>query len=217
MEYGGDLLDLTYANTHRFPPPPWVLPDFVAAASGGGMTYTPYRGDERVRSAVAESLSAFLGIDIDPHSELILTPGSQAALFVAMSATVADTVALVDPDYMSDEKLLRFLGAQIQHVPLLWGDFNQPPSIDLDVLERAFKAGASTLVFSNPNNPTGMVLPPTSSARSQRSSEPLTSRSLLTSCIPGSSTTRSPLLISLPKRAWPNDASPCLGPPRPNP
>ena len=160
VQYGGELLDLTYANTHRFPPPPRVLSDFVAAASGGGMTYTPYRGDERVRSAVAESLSAFLGIDIDPHSELILTPGSQTALFVAMSATVGGAVALVDPDYMSDEKLLRFLGARIQHVPLLWGDFSQPPSIDLEMLEAAFREGASTLVFSNPNNPTGMVLPP---------------------------------------------------------
>jgi aspartate/methionine/tyrosine aminotransferase len=160
VQYSGELLDLTYANTHRFPPPPWVLPDFVAAASGGGMTYTPYRGDERVRSAVAESLSGFLGIDIDPNSELILTPGSQAALFVAMSATVGDAVALVDPDYMSDEKLLRFLGARIHHVSLLWGDFSRPPSIDLEMLEAAFREGAATLVFSNPNNPTGMVLPP---------------------------------------------------------
>src|SRR5580692_2797470 len=113
VQFGGELLDLTYANTHRFPPPPGVLTDFVAAASGGGMTYTPYRGDERVRSAVAESLSGFLGIDIDPNSQLILTPGSQAALFIALSATAADSVALVDPDYMSDERILRFLGAGI--------------------------------------------------------------------------------------------------------
>jgi aspartate/methionine/tyrosine aminotransferase len=160
VQHGGELLDLTYANTHRFPPPPGVLADFVAAASGGGMTYTPYRGDERVRSAVAESLSAFLGIDIDPSSELILTPGSQAALFLAVSATAGDSVALVDPDYMSDQRILRFLGARIQPIPLLWKDFGQPPSIDLEILETAFREGASTLVFSNPNNPTGMVLPP---------------------------------------------------------
>jgi aspartate/methionine/tyrosine aminotransferase len=160
VAYSGELLDLTYANTHRFPPPSGVLSDFVAAASGGGMTYTPYRGDERVRSAVGESLSGFLGVDIDPNSELILTPGSQAALFVALSATAGDSVALVDPDYMSDERILRFLGARIQHVPLLWKDFSQPPSIDLEILETAFRTGASTLVFSNPNNPTGMVLPP---------------------------------------------------------
>lgn len=162
VQFAGDLLDLTYANTHRFPPPSWVLPDFVAAASGGGMTYTPYRGDQVVRSAVAESVSAFLQIEIDPDRELILTPGSQAALFVALSATVGedDAVALVDPDYMSDERILRFLGARIKHIPLRWENPSAPPSIDLDILESAFRDGASTLVFSNPNNPTGMVLPP---------------------------------------------------------
>ena len=160
VQYDGELLDVTYANTHRFPPPQWVLLDFVEAASGGGMTYTPYRGDARVRSAVAESLSGFLGVAVDPDSELMLTPGSQAALFVALSATAGDSVALVDPDYMSDERVLRFLGARIRHVPLLWEDFNRPPTIDLEILEDAFRQGASTLVFSNPNNPTGMVLPP---------------------------------------------------------
>jgi aspartate/methionine/tyrosine aminotransferase len=159
--FSGDLLDVTYANTHRFPPPSWALPDFVAAASGAGMTYTPYRGDRVVRSAVAESLSAYLGLGIDPDSGLILTPGSQAALFVALSAIVgqSDRAALVDPDYMSDERILRFLGARVTHVPLTWADEAAPPSIDLAALEAAFRDGATTLVFSNPNNPTGMVLP----------------------------------------------------------
>ena len=162
IRYSGALLDLTYANTHRFPPPTWVLPEFIEAASGGGMTYTPYRGDATVRSAVAESVAGFLGIDIDPERELILTPGSQAALFIGLAATVGqdDSVALVDPDYMSDERILRFLGARVQHIPLLWSDSGQPPSIDLQALESAFRGGVTTLVFSNPNNPTGMVLGP---------------------------------------------------------
>jgi aspartate/methionine/tyrosine aminotransferase len=158
----GDLLDLTYANTHRFPPPSWALSDFVAAAGGAAMTYTPYRGDSAVRSAVAESLSDFLGVQVDSATELILTPGTQAGLFVGLSAIVGDgdSVALVDPDYMSDERILRFLGATVMHIPLLWADPSQPPSLDLEVLESAFRDGTKTLVFSNPNNPTGMVLPP---------------------------------------------------------
>jgi aspartate/methionine/tyrosine aminotransferase len=157
--FRGTLLDLTYADTHRFPPPSWVLPDFSVAASGGGMTYTPYRGDRTVRSAVAESLSAFLGVVVDPDTELILTPGSQAALFAALSAVVDEgsTVALGDPDYISDERIIRFLGARAVDVPLRW-DGGDEPELDLDVLEAAFDEGASTLLFSNPNNPTGAVL-----------------------------------------------------------
>ncbi len=162
VQFDGELLDLTYANTHRFPPPRWVLPDFMAAASGGGKTYTPYRGDQVVRSAVGESLSAFLGIDIDPDSELILTPGTQAGLFVGLAALVGDgdSVALVDPDYMSDERILRFLGARVRPIPLLWEDYDQPASLDFAALESAFREGTKVLVFSNPNNPTGVVLPP---------------------------------------------------------
>jgi aspartate/methionine/tyrosine aminotransferase len=162
VTYNGELLDLTYANTHRFPPPAWVLPDFVAAASGGGMTYTPYRGDRTVRSAVAESLSEFLGVEVDSGTELILTPGTQAGLFVGLSAIVGagESVALVDPDYMSDERILRFLGATVRQIPLLWADASQPPSLDFEALESAFRDGAKTLVLSNPNNPTGVVLPP---------------------------------------------------------
>jgi aspartate/methionine/tyrosine aminotransferase len=158
--YRGELLDLTYADTHRFPPPSWVLPDFNAAASGGGMTYTPYRGDRTVRSAVAESVSGFLGVEVDPETELILTPGTQAALFLALSAVVEDgaSVALCDPDYISDERIIRFLGAKVVHVPLNWEDHESEPEIDLDALESAFRGGATTFLFSNPNNPTGAVL-----------------------------------------------------------
>jgi len=160
VSYSGQLLDLTYADTHRFPPPPWVLPDFSAAAGGGGMTYTPYRGDRSVRAAVAESVSGFLGIDVNADTELILTPGTQAALFGALACVVeqGDTVALGDPDYISDERIIRFLGGRALQVPLVWDDADAESELDLDILESAFVGGARTLLFSNPNNPTGAVL-----------------------------------------------------------
>ncbi|HEX4211820.1 MAG TPA: aminotransferase class I/II-fold pyridoxal phosphate-dependent enzyme [Candidatus Dormibacteraeota bacterium] len=158
----GELLDLTYANTHRFPAPAWVLPAINEAAAGRGMTYTPYRGDATVRSAVAESLSTFLGVPVDPEGELILTPGSQAGLFVALSSLVVPggRVALIDPDYLSSERLLRYLGAEVTPIPLRWEDSGQPPSPDLEAMEAAFRGGVRLLLFSHPNNPTGMVYGP---------------------------------------------------------
>jgi aspartate/methionine/tyrosine aminotransferase len=154
---GPNLLDLTYADTKRFPPPTWVLEDFLSAANGRGMTYTPYRGDRSVRGDVADHVSRFLGVPVDAERELILTPGTQAALFTALAAVVdtGDTVLLVDPDYLSSERMLRFLGATVEHVPLRWEEGD--PTVDMDALEQALRRRPRLLLFSHPNNPTGAV------------------------------------------------------------
>lgn len=157
-EMGGDeLVDLTYADTGRFPPPDWALEEFVRAARTGGHTYTPYRGDAGVRKVVAASVERFLGVTVDAEHELLLTPGTQGGLFAALAATieVASNVVLADPEYLSTEPMLRFLGASVRHVGL--GQPDGVATLDLEQIEHAFSRGARVLVFSNPNNPTGLV------------------------------------------------------------
>lgn len=153
-----DLVDLTYADTTRFPAPDWAIAAFTAAATRGGLSYTAYRGDGTVRRVVSANISQFLGIDVDPDANLILTPGTQAALFAVLSALVenGDKVAMMDPDYLTNERLLRYLNADVARVPLLWEN-GEEITIDLDALEAAFKAGTRVFLFSNPNNPTGTV------------------------------------------------------------
>jgi aspartate/methionine/tyrosine aminotransferase len=155
------LVDLTYADTKRFPPPEWALPAFAKAATAGGFTYTPYRGSASVRPKLADNLSEFLGITIDPDRDLIITPGSQAALFTALAAIVekGDTVVITDPDYLTNERMLRFLGADVLTIPLQW-EHGGSPSPDLNKLETAFRRRPRAMLFSNPNNPTGAVYEP---------------------------------------------------------
>jgi aspartate/methionine/tyrosine aminotransferase len=159
------LLDLTYADTKRFPPPEWVLPRFVEGTKHG-MTYTPYRGDQGVRDQLAPALSGFLGVPVDPERNLILTPGSQAALFAVLASVVdpGDRVLLVDPDYLTSERLLRYHGAVVEPVPLEWAE-GKEPSLDLEALEAGLRRGARLLLFSHPNNPTGAVFTPEHVAR----------------------------------------------------
>ena len=156
LQTAGPYLDLTYADTKRFPPPPGVLEKLVRAAAGKGMTYTPYRGDRSVREAMAPDLARFLASPVDPATELVLTPGTQSGLFCALSALVddGDRVVLFDPDYLSSERMLRLLGAEVDHVPLLWEDEGEQ-SPDLDRLAEALGRGPRVLLFSHPNNPTG--------------------------------------------------------------
>lgn len=154
------FLDTTHFDTVRFAPPEWATEAIARASKDGSLAYTGYRGHPDVLASVAEGVESVFGLRFDPASELILTPGTQAGLFGTLSSLVGqdDDVLLVDPDYLFSERILRFLGAKVTHIPLA-GDGGLHP--DLNVLEEAFKRLQPKLfVFSHPNNPTGAVYPP---------------------------------------------------------
>lgn len=151
-------LDTTHFDTVRFPPPDWARNAFDQAASNGELAYTEYRGHPKVRSIVAGSISSFLGHPVDGRRNITLTPGTQAGLFGALTSLVeaGDRVALLDPDYLFNERILNFLGAEVGHVPLRLtpGD----PHPDFATLETEFaERGTRFFVFSHPNNPSGAV------------------------------------------------------------
>lgn len=151
------VLSLRHADTRRFPPPEWFQEALAKAVRDGKDAFTPCKGDQEALDALAGPIGSFLGVAVDPETELALTPGTQAAIYCALSALVEpnDLVLMPDPDYLSNERLLRYLGADVMHVPLeRWG---RSSSLDLDVLEDGLKRGARLLVLSHPSNPTGAI------------------------------------------------------------
>lgn len=152
-------LDLTSADTAVFAPPAHALDAFVKAVSEGAAAYTPYRGDGEIRRVVADNVASFLGIDVDPASQLILTPGTQAGLYAALASLVdeGDEVVLVDPDYLNNERNIRYLGGVPRFVPLRWASDADAPELDLEILAEALDQGARVVQLSHPNNPTGAV------------------------------------------------------------
>lgn len=83
-----------------FPPTVGALDEFRRrrAPRLAGLHRGSRRGDLRVR--VARYLAAFIGGPVAAASELIITPGTQGALFLAIGAavTAGDRVAIVRPD-----------------------------------------------------------------------------------------------------------------------
>jgi aspartate/methionine/tyrosine aminotransferase len=158
----GPAIDFSHGdiNADGFAPSPGALELFTEGFErGGAQAYTEYRGDAAIRTQVAARLATFTGAPIDPGEELILTPGTQSALFLAVSSTVAagDKVAIVQPDYFANRKLVEFAGAEIVPVRMDYLPVEQGAGLDLAHLESAFAAGVKTFLFSNPSNPAGVV------------------------------------------------------------
>ena len=151
-------------NDNAFAPTPGSLDEFVEGVHRGGpQAYTEYRGGAELRDRVAEKLAAFTGRPVSGAQELIITPGTQGALFLALGATVTagDRVAIVRPDYFANRKLVEFLGAEVVPVRMDHLDHTDRAGLDLGQLEDAFKSGVRTFIFSNPNNPAGVIYSPT--------------------------------------------------------
>lgn len=67
-----------------------------------------------------------------------------------------DQVAIVQPDYFANRKLVEFFGGVVRPVRLDY-EIQGSAVLDLEQLEESFRGGVKTFVFSNPNNPTGVV------------------------------------------------------------
>src|SRR5579871_3107225 len=150
-------------NETAFGPTPGALEQFVEGVHrGGSQAYTEYRGGAELRDRLAGKLAAFTGRAISSERELIITPGTQGALFLAIGATVmaGDRVAIVRPDYFANRKLVEFLGAEIAPVRLDYLGHADRAGLDLNQLEEVFKSGVKTFLFSNPNNPAGVIYSP---------------------------------------------------------
>jgi aspartate/methionine/tyrosine aminotransferase len=156
----GIPVDFSHGDVDAFPPTPGSSEAWKDGFERGGpQAYTEYRGAAQIREGLADRLGTFTGRPISAGSELIITPGTQGALFLALGATVTSgtKVAVVEPDYFANRKLVKFLGGEIVPIPL---HYHGPPSEngpDLNRIEAAFKSGTKVFVFSTPNNPTGLV------------------------------------------------------------
>jgi len=147
-------------NESAFAPTPGSTEAYLdGVRRGGEQAYTEYRGGAALREVLADRLGRFTGAPVSGANELIITPGTQGALFLAISATAAagDKVAIVRPDYFANRKIVEFLGAEVVPVQMNYLEQDQGAGLDLGELEAAFRSGVKVFLFSNPNNPAGVV------------------------------------------------------------
>lgn len=156
----GAMVDFSHGDVDAHEPAPGSFDLFAAGVEeGAAQAYTPYRGRAKLLAQVAADLAAFTGAEVDPDKHLILTPGTQGALFLAMGSCMlpGDKAAIVEPDYFSNRKMVEFFHGQLVPIQMDYRGTEEGAGLDLAALEAAFRDGVKVFLFSNPNNPVGCV------------------------------------------------------------
>lgn len=158
-----DLIDFSHGDVDAFEPVENALDAFIAGYKRGAeQAYTEYRGSLVIREGLAQKLSQFTETSIDPTKNMIITPGTQGALFLAMGSTITKgtKVAIVMPDYFANRRIVEFLHGEVVPIYMDYLETKDHTGLDMSALEEAFKKGVEVFIFSNPNNPTGVVYTP---------------------------------------------------------
>lgn len=117
-------------------------------------------GAKDFRDAIAKKTAWYLGLEIDPETEITVTCGSTEAMIAAMMATVdpGEEVVVFEPFYENYAPDAILSDAVPRHVTLY------PPkndaedwTFDRDELRQAFNEKTKAIIVCNPNNPTGKV------------------------------------------------------------
>lgn len=114
-------------------------------------------GVKSFRDAIAAKTKWFLGLDIDPETEITVTCGSTEGMIAAAMATIdpGEEAVIFDPYYENYMPDAIISGAQPRFVPLYRTD--EGFMFERDELRAAFNEKTKAIIICNPNNPTGKV------------------------------------------------------------
>jgi len=138
-----------------FDPPAELVDAARQALDDGYHQYAITWGSPRFRRALARKQHHWMGIDLDPDRNFVVTCGSTEAMMTAMLTVCdpGDRVIVFSPFYENYGADTLLSGAVPIYVPLHPPDF----TFDPDELRRAFEQKVKALILCNPSNPTGRV------------------------------------------------------------
>lgn len=142
--------------------PDWSAPEDIKqkameAIAADHNQYAVTWGVKEFRDAIAKKTQWFLGMDVDPETEITVTCGSTEGMIAAMMATVdpLDEVIVFEPFYENYAPDAILSDATPRHVPLYRTD--EGFVFDREQLRAAFSERTRAIIICNPNNPTGKV------------------------------------------------------------
>lgn len=138
-----------------FTPPEMLMNALQRVAFNGPHQYAVTWGANNFRKALAEKQQRFMGIPIDPDTNIVVTCGSTEAMMTSMMAVTdpGDKVIVFSPFYENYAADAILTGAIPIYVSLHSPSF----SFDIDELRKAFEQRPKAIIICNPGNPTGKI------------------------------------------------------------
>ena len=138
-----------------FEPPQEILKRLEEVSREDFNQYSITWGAQNLREGLARKQRHYMGMDIDPDREIVVTCGSTEAMMAAVMTVTdpGDKLIIFSPFYENYGADVILSGAQPIYVPL------RPPAFDFDPeeLEAAFRQNPKALILCNPSNPSGKV------------------------------------------------------------
>ncbi len=152
---GRDVISLAGGDPD-FDTPAHIVAAAKAALDAGDTHYPPSRGTVPMRRAVADKMRRDYGLDVDPATQVLVSPGAKFLIYAALAALLnpGDEVLIFEPYWVS-------------YVPMVIMAGGQPVTVGLDpdsgfaiteAVEAAITPHTKVMLVNSPNNPTGHVI-----------------------------------------------------------
>ena len=153
-----DLISLGLGDPDS-PTPDHIIEAAHRAIDEGRTGPAPTQGLIDLRQAIADKLERENDVIVDAESEVLVTTGSQEALFLLIQSLVdpGDEVLVPDPRYPAYDAAINLAGGEIVLVPTTEeNDFAlQAADVEAHLTEKS-----KALLLITPSNPTAAVIPP---------------------------------------------------------
>ncbi|HEX8250990.1 MAG TPA: aminotransferase class I/II-fold pyridoxal phosphate-dependent enzyme [Pyrinomonadaceae bacterium] len=154
MKYGAVNLGQGFPD---FAAPEDIKQKAMEAIAADHNQYAITWGVKGFRDAIAAKTKWFLGLEIDPETEITVTCGSTEGMIAGMMACVdaGEEVIVFEPFYENYAPDAILSDAVPRHVPLYQTENGW--HFEKDELRAAFNEKTKAIIICNPNNPTGKV------------------------------------------------------------
>lgn len=123
----------------------------------GKTQYTANAGLSELREAISKYTSSFIGVEYNPHTEILITVGASEGIDASFRAVIApgDEILIPQPCFVCYAPLVRLCGGiPIEIDCKIENEFKLTP----EELKIAITPKTKALLLAYPNNPTGAIM-----------------------------------------------------------